>query len=152
MLCQEFGSSFANCIDSAQYSAAGLVNLLTESFDCFRDETVFNGKRVRLYKRAQILVADLWACFNGEDFGEFHDIDKITMFAGEIQLALTILLHLLTVGYRLPHSADAPSTRMLALLSPSGEPHPQPGAVDTRFKLGSRATRNEYLVCRDDQA
>ncbi|KAJ5718415.1 hypothetical protein N7488_004061 [Penicillium malachiteum] len=81
VLCDEFGGSFANCIDSANYSAAGLVNLLTESFDCFRDETVFHGKRVRLYKRAQILVADIWACFNGEDFGEFHDIDKITMFA-----------------------------------------------------------------------
>lgn len=78
---QEFGGSFANCIDSADYSAAGLVNLLAENFPCFRDETVFNGKKVRLYKRAQILVADLWACFNGEDFGEFHDIDKITMFA-----------------------------------------------------------------------
>lgn len=32
-------------------------------------------------KRAQILVADIWACFQGRDFGEFHDIDKITMFA-----------------------------------------------------------------------
>lgn len=78
---QEFGGSFANCIDSVDYSAAGLVNLLAENFACFRDEIVFNGKKVRLYKRAQILVADLWACFNGEDFGEFHDIDKITMFA-----------------------------------------------------------------------
>ncbi|KAJ5184166.1 hypothetical protein N7492_001782 [Penicillium capsulatum] len=81
VLCNEFGGSFANCIDSADYSAAGLVNLVAESFDCFRDETVFHGRRVRLYKRAQILVADLWACFNGEDYGEFHDIDKITMFA-----------------------------------------------------------------------
>ncbi|KAJ5097974.1 hypothetical protein N7532_004975 [Penicillium argentinense] len=81
VLCNEFGGSFVNCIDDANFSAAGLVNLLTENFVCFRDETKFNGKRVRLYKRAQILVADLWACFDGEDFGEFNDIDKITMFA-----------------------------------------------------------------------
>lgn len=46
---------------------------------------------MRLYKRAQILVADLWACFNGEDFGEFHDIDKITMFAGTVFARLTTL-------------------------------------------------------------
>lgn len=58
---------------------------MTESFSCFRDETIYNGRRIRLYKRAQILVADLWACFNGEDFGEFHDIDKITMFAGMLR-------------------------------------------------------------------
>jgi hypothetical protein len=32
-------------------------------------------------KRAQICVADLWAAFDAESFGEFHDIDKITMFA-----------------------------------------------------------------------
>ena len=26
-------------------------------------------------------MADLWACFEGEDYGEFRDIDKLTMFA-----------------------------------------------------------------------
>jgi hypothetical protein len=26
-------------------------------------------------------VADIWACFNGEDYGDFSDIDKVTMFA-----------------------------------------------------------------------
>jgi hypothetical protein len=36
---------------------------------------------VRFLKRAQILVADLWAAFDGASYGEFHDIDKITMFA-----------------------------------------------------------------------
>ncbi|KAL2849564.1 hypothetical protein BJY01DRAFT_210526 [Aspergillus pseudoustus] len=81
VLCNDFDGSFTNCIYNANYSAAALVNLLAESFSCFRDEAVFNGRRVRLYKRAQILVADLWACFNGEGYGEFQDIDKITMFA-----------------------------------------------------------------------
>lgn len=32
-------------------------------------------------KRPQILIADSWACFNGQSYGEFHDIDQITMFA-----------------------------------------------------------------------
>lgn len=32
-------------------------------------------------KRAQILVADLWACFDGQGFGQFDDIDSITIFA-----------------------------------------------------------------------
>ncbi|EAU37324.1 conserved hypothetical protein [Aspergillus terreus NIH2624] len=78
---QDFDGSFLNCIYDANYSAAALVNLLTENFSCFRDETSFEGRRVRFYKRAQILIADLWACFNGQSFGEFRDIDKITMFA-----------------------------------------------------------------------
>ncbi len=40
-----------------------------------------NRKTVRILKRAQIVVADLWACFDGEGYGEFRDIDSITMFA-----------------------------------------------------------------------
>ena len=59
------------------------MNLLARDFSSFRDEHKFEGSRkpIRLLKRAQILVADLWACFDGESYGEFHDIDKITMFA-----------------------------------------------------------------------
>ncbi|KAJ2963610.1 hypothetical protein NQZ79_g1397 [Umbelopsis isabellina] len=36
---------------------------------------------VQIFKRAQILIADIWACFDGEGLGHFDDIDKITMFA-----------------------------------------------------------------------
>lgn len=70
-------------VEAANGSAARLVNLLAEDFACFRDEHPFEGRRkpVRILKRAQILVADLWACFNGQGYGAFRDIDKITMFA-----------------------------------------------------------------------
>ncbi|KAL1971353.1 hypothetical protein VTN77DRAFT_305 [Rasamsonia byssochlamydoides] len=81
VLDEKFDGSFINCIYDANQSAAALVNLLAENFPCFRDEASFDGRRVRFYKRAQILVADLWACFEGQSYGEFHDIDKITMFA-----------------------------------------------------------------------
>jgi hypothetical protein len=59
------------------------VNILARDFTSFRDEHRFNGRRkpVRFLKRAQIFVADLWACFEGEGHGAFRDIDKITMFA-----------------------------------------------------------------------
>ncbi len=68
-------------IAEANHSAAALVNLLVEYFSNFRDSTVFHGREVRLYKRAQILVADLWACFNGTSYGAFDDISSLTMFA-----------------------------------------------------------------------
>lgn len=58
-----------------------MVNLLVENFPAFRDEHQFHGKNVRIHKRAQILVADLWACFNGQDIGTFDDINHITIFA-----------------------------------------------------------------------
>ncbi len=80
---QKYQCSFTNVISAAKGSAAGLVNLLARDFACFRDEFPFPGRRrpVRFLKRAQILVADLWACFQGESYGAFRDIDKITMFA-----------------------------------------------------------------------
>lgn len=81
MLEYEFGGNFINVIKRADHSAAHLVNLLVEHFPCFRDERTFHGKRVRFYKRAQILVADLWACFNGEGYGRFDDIETLTIFA-----------------------------------------------------------------------
>ncbi|KAL4977642.1 hypothetical protein BDW66DRAFT_149948 [Aspergillus desertorum] len=113
VLCNDFDGSFINCIYSANHSAAALVNLLAESFSCFRDEAVFQGRRVRLYKRAQILVADLWACFDGADFGEFRDIDKITMFA---DYRIPQMLHYLgcltyspSLEYRIRKQEEIPS-------------------------------------------
>jgi hypothetical protein len=80
---QMYQCSFTNVISAAKGSAAGLVNILARDFPSFRDEFPFQGRRkpVRFLKRAQILVADLWACFQGEGYGAFKDIDKITMFA-----------------------------------------------------------------------
>ena len=69
------------CIGQANGSAAALVNLLVDNFPCLDDRHRFEGNTVRFHKRAQILVADLWACFEGESYGCFHDIDQITMFA-----------------------------------------------------------------------
>ncbi|KAL2261209.1 hypothetical protein VTK26DRAFT_4575 [Humicola hyalothermophila] len=83
VLYEKYDCHPANLIAAANGSAAGLVNRLARDFACFRDEHVFEGRRkpVRILKRAQILVADLWACFEGESYGQFRDIDKITMFA-----------------------------------------------------------------------
>lgn len=58
------------------------MNLLAREFPSFKDEVSFeNRKSVRFLKRAQICVADLWAAFDGEQFGSFKDIDQITIFA-----------------------------------------------------------------------
>ncbi|TKA75107.1 hypothetical protein B0A49_02382 [Cryomyces minteri] len=81
VLSQSFASSVAVLIASASHSAAALVNVLAASFPCFNDVHRFEGREVRILKRAQIFVADLWAAFDGEGYGRFGDIDSITMFA-----------------------------------------------------------------------
>lgn len=70
-------------ISSADGSAGKLVNTLAAKFPLsFRDEARFDGRRVKLMKRAQIFVADLWAAFNMRGPGDFGDIDHLTMFPG----------------------------------------------------------------------
>lgn len=81
VLLENFEGSFVNCVKKANHSAMTLLNLIIENFKCFRDEAVYKGHKVSFYKRAQILVADIWACFQGEGLGYFHDIEEITMFA-----------------------------------------------------------------------
>jgi len=36
---------------------------------------------VSFWKRCQILVGDIWACYEGKGLGYFQDIDSLTMFA-----------------------------------------------------------------------
>lgn len=105
ILDEKFDGSFVNCIYDANQSAAALVNILADEFPCFRDDASFDGRTVRFYKRAQILIADLWACFDGDSYGEFHDIDKITMFAGMssfLQFQAEYPSNLLIQDYRIP--------------------------------------------------
>lgn len=73
--------SVVRLIEEADHSSGKLVNLLAKHFPCFQDEGRFEGRKVRFLKRAQIFVADLWAAFNGTGYGEFYDIEHITMFA-----------------------------------------------------------------------
>lgn len=81
VLCKQFGGSFRNVIKAADQKAQNLINLVISLFPTFNDVSEYNGMTVYLYKRAQILVADLWACFEGKNEGRFDDIDTITMFA-----------------------------------------------------------------------
>jgi hypothetical protein len=76
-----YAGEFANAIKSCQHSAVALVELLIRDFPSFDDTSLYDGKRVRLLKRAQILPADLWGAFNHEGLGRFDDIGELTAFA-----------------------------------------------------------------------
>ncbi|NOZ06077.1 MAG: hypothetical protein GXP41_06955 [Chloroflexi bacterium] len=68
-------------VEAAQGSALNLVARLVQHFPNFRDEATYRGQPVGLYKRAQIFVADLHGAFEGQSWGDFHDLDKLTTFA-----------------------------------------------------------------------
>ncbi|KAK9686526.1 putative Queuosine, Q, salvage protein family [Popillia japonica] len=62
-LLENFEGSFINCIKQADNSAVKLLNIIAHNFKCFRDEATYEDIRVSIYKRAQILVGDIWACY-----------------------------------------------------------------------------------------
>jgi hypothetical protein len=64
---------------------------ITHCFKGFRDTAIYRGRLVHFYKRAQILVGDLWAAYGRSNSASlsperkaiyaFNDMDKLTMFA-----------------------------------------------------------------------
>ena len=95
----QFDGQAINLVKRANNSATKLVDLVVQYFPGFRDHSIYNGKQVFFYKRAQILVGDLWAAFgrqtnftnSSDDLGtsasetsnhcNFPDISELTMFA-----------------------------------------------------------------------
>lgn len=81
LITDKYQGSFTFMIEKCQHSALNLLHQITTSLKGFQDEGIFNNHRVSFYKRAQILIADIWACFEGKSWGQFDDIEVITMFA-----------------------------------------------------------------------
>lgn len=76
-----FQGSFSNVVASCKHSAQDMIRTVVTHFQSFQDQASYQGKTVCLYKRVQILIADIWSCFEGDGLGHFYDINKLTMFA-----------------------------------------------------------------------
>lgn len=68
-------------VEHAQHDAAQLARRVAENFSSFNDIAVYDNREVRFFKRAQIVVTDLWGAFGGKDWGKFENIDQLTAFA-----------------------------------------------------------------------
>ncbi len=71
----------ARLVECAQRDAPRLVQIVAENFSSFDDIAIYDNREVRFFKRAQILVTDLWGAFGGKDWGEFENVDTLTAFA-----------------------------------------------------------------------
>jgi hypothetical protein len=72
---------FVRAVEAADRSAVELVRRVVADFPSFDDVARYRGDTVRFYKRAQILVADLYGAYEGRDWGRFEDLDELTAFA-----------------------------------------------------------------------
>lgn len=119
ILANKYQNSFANVISECNGSAKELLWLITSTFKCFRDESDFHGTKVSFYKRAQILISDIWACFEGKTWGYFSDISFLTMFADykvpQSLLHLNVLKYSNTLMQKLKRGELIPSGDQLEL-------------------------------------
>ena len=80
-LLDKYQGQALNLIEHAKGSGALLVALAARDFPMYNDAALYNGQEIYFYKRAQLLVSDLWGAFGGEGLGAFHDMECLTAFA-----------------------------------------------------------------------
>jgi hypothetical protein len=81
VLIDRYEGEFANVIVAAHYDAVELTLLIAKDFSSFYDVSTWDNHVVRLFKRAQILVADIATAFQGTKWGVLERIDDLTAFA-----------------------------------------------------------------------
>lgn len=81
IILSECGGDILSLVADASGSAVRLVKEVAALFPSFRDQAVYKGRTVYLWKRAQIFAADVHAAFGGRRFGAFSDVEILTAFA-----------------------------------------------------------------------
>ena len=81
VLQKQYDGSFANLLEEAGPLVERVVHLVVNNFPCFDDRANYEGDSVYFFKRAQILVSDIWGAFEGKGLGGFKDMNRLTAFA-----------------------------------------------------------------------
>eukprot|EP01038_Epipyxis_sp_PR26KG_P014213 gene14213-19070_t len=126
VLLKDFDGLAINVAKKANRSAVELVRLILMHFPGFRDTAIFNGRLIHFYKRAQILVGDLWAAYgrkkiislneqhiNDNNYFIFDDLDQLTMFADyripQILRNMGVLIYSSELSYKVDNKIEIPS-------------------------------------------
>ncbi|MDE2018878.1 MAG: queuosine salvage family protein [Patescibacteria group bacterium] len=80
-LLKGYGGNFANFIKSAGGDGLRLLKLIIKTFPSFDDVAQYGGRPVYFYKRAQLLVEDIYQAFGGEGYGSLKNMDQFTACA-----------------------------------------------------------------------
>lgn len=85
ILSTRYGGQFHNLVSASGRrlfdEGKGLVELLTSEFPSFDDSVVYDGKKIRFDKRAQLAAGMLCGYFQNSPLFEPGEADKLTVFA-----------------------------------------------------------------------
>lgn len=89
VLSERFNGQVQNVIKMAENDALKLLDIIITNFSSFNDSWVYKKEKIFFYKRAQLLVGDIYNVFNGKSFGELKHTDQLTACADyKLPLAL----------------------------------------------------------------
>lgn len=80
-LLEKHNGDFVQFVNKANGDAMKLLELVLQSFLSFDDTSIFYDKKIYFYKRAQLLVSDIYQLFGGEGYGNFANVDQLTACA-----------------------------------------------------------------------
>jgi hypothetical protein len=72
--------SSVNFVESANNKFSVLTHKIYKELPGFNDIFSYKGKKVYLFKRAQILGSEIWGAFGGKGLGFFEDLNYLTCF------------------------------------------------------------------------
>lgn len=108
----KYSGKASNLIAEASGDAQKLLELIVQNFPSFQDISQYKGKEVCFYKRAQLLVADIYQIFDGKGFGALKNIDQITACADyklpQILRKLGVLEYATALAERIDSKAEIP--------------------------------------------
>ncbi|MFC1730897.1 queuosine salvage family protein [candidate division KSB1 bacterium] len=81
VLIKKFDGEFRNVVEQAEGNALKLLDLIINNFPSFTDVRIYKEKQIMFYKRAQLLVADIFQMFKGKGYGDLENVEKLTACA-----------------------------------------------------------------------
>ncbi len=76
-----FNGKASALISLSHGDAQNLLALIVKVFPSFSDTATYKGRKIYFYKRAQLLVADIYQLFNGQGVGTLKNVNYLTACA-----------------------------------------------------------------------
>jgi len=76
-----YAGDFSKMVIESKKDVVTLLKKIVETFPSYDDVTMYKGKEVRLFKRAQLAISDIHIIFNGKGYGEFKNFHELNAFA-----------------------------------------------------------------------
>ncbi|MAF80144.1 hypothetical protein CL629_03645 [bacterium] len=78
---EEYAGDPKKFIEDAKGECSKLVQKIVQELPSFNDEVIYKGEKIYFWKRAQILVGDIWGALGGEGVGALQHMGWLTAFA-----------------------------------------------------------------------